>query len=441
MRIRVGIIVIILLLLTSVPVYAGELVVEYSSDFTLLNALYSAKLTIADFDGDGRDDIVISDDYGSFHIFALHNGAFEELWVSDPLGEESGTIKWLGMLEQAKRKSKIFVLDSNNELSLYGYDGYVLKENKLWHVPLDGYLVDAAVINGSLPNEHEFLQLVLLPEGQFVLNTFHLDGEVTPAKPGVGIVTPLAGMPRIAADIPGFGAALLTVKKTSPEGAKTPHYNIEIATPDGEVLTTIATDGYNYLEEAFAVVTLDSQGGIIALSYSNSDSFGHLKMRIWHEKDGVLKPGSWKEIYAHRAIGAGDIDGDGHIEFVMVGIDSLVRILDEDSLTYKKDGNAVHPTRPSIVDSGEVFQDSSLFSALGIKVTESDGVLSFKSNGKTVEFKQDASGWMPAGGDSSVLDVRYDPYGIEYYPLSRICIALGYAFRYRSDQGLVEVYS
>ena len=70
------------------------MVVEYEDGFGLDGSLYSAKLAVGDFDGDGRDDIVISDDYGSFHIFALNDGKFEELWISDPLNPDYGSIRW-----------------------------------------------------------------------------------------------------------------------------------------------------------------------------------------------------------------------------------------------------------------------------------------------------------------------------------------------------------
>lgn len=435
-----GVIVFLIFLLAGLPATASNLVIEYTSDFDLAEALYSAKLAVADFDGDGRDDIVISDDYGSFHIFALHDGVFEELWVSDPLEGESCPIKWLGMIEGKERKSRIFVLDTLGMLHRFSYDGYVLGRTGSWAIPSEGYIVDAAVVWRETAGSPEFVKLAILPEDRFVVSTYLLNEETSLTRPAVGIDAPLAGIPGIAVDDSGQNAVIITLSENQSAGSSGT-YILELNTSDGTKLSGVEMRGFDPEEESIALTALDDGGDVIILGFGISEQFSHLKMRMWHKDQDTMKPGPWTDIIAHRDIAAGDIDGDGRQEFVLVGIDSKVRVLDEERISYSLDGKSILPDRASIVDQGEIFQDAGFFKKLGITITGNHEELIFKIGIKEVTFTGGPDEWSPESGDGPTFATITDAYGVRLFPTSRVCIALGFAFRYRSDQGLVEVYS
>ena len=283
-----GVIGFTIFLFAQVPVFAGNLVVEHTDDFSLTDALYSAKLTVVDFDADGRDDIIISDDYGSFHIFTLHDGKFEELWISDPLDVETGSIKWLGATGGTSRQGRVFVLDSKNRLHMYSYDGYILGESSSWSIPTEGYLIDAAIIQSSSGDSFEFLQLAIVPGNKFVVTTYTLGDEMSLTRPALGVDAAIAAIPAITVEGGGKHVALLTIKGKGNDETSEEQFSLEIASTDGSTIDSLLLDGFNPEEEAIALVALDIDSKIVAFGFGAPDDMGHLKMRVWREDEDML---------------------------------------------------------------------------------------------------------------------------------------------------------
>jgi len=433
---------LVLFLTIPYPALAGDMVVEYAGDFNLGDSIYSAKLAVGDFDSDGRDDIIISDDYGSFHIFALHNHVFDELWISDPLDTEMGAVKWLGLLESDQRSSRVFALDSKNQLHMYSYKGYVFGETSSWGVPSEGYLAEGVIISPS-PAEYEFLKLSMVSGYKFIVETFILGDESTLTRPALGVNSPVVAMPAIVLQQGSSDANLLIITGNEPNAKKrlSKQYILEVTTMDGKTLSSFPLDGYNPEEESIALSAIGAGGKIIALGFGALDDVGHLKMRFWHEAGDEVKPGGWCSIAAHRDVAAGDVDGDGRTEFVTVGIDGLVRILDEDQLKYSLDGKTITSTKPATIEYGEIYQDAGFLKKLGIRIVEYQDTLMFSADGMLISFTGGPLEWFPSSENDPPLEIKIDPYGAKLYPLNRICIALGFAFRFRSDLGTVEVYS
>ncbi len=420
---------------------AGTLLTEYATDFQLQDILYSSKLTVSDFNADGKDDIIITDDIGSFHIFSLLDGSFEELWISDPLDVSMGSIKWIGCIEGPVRGSRIYVLDSSNQLHKYSYSGYIFGKTAEWHLPIEGNLIGAAVMIPSGSEEDEFLRLSILPGFKFVVETFTLGSEAVPVlKSGIG--TRLYALPGFVTSVDGWMNALMTLRGDEETDGAGTDYRLEMITSAGTKLTSYNMDGFDPELESISMVGLEADGTLVAFGYGRPDKTGALQMRLWREDEGTtLTPGSWSRYPAHRAIASGDIDGDGCLEFVTVGIDGTVRVLGEEKLGYIFDGHALKPTHPSVIEPGEVFQTADLFKQLGIEIVESADKLTFSSKGLELAFTKEDGKWLPPDGNGPELEILRDAYQTIRYPLSRICIALGFAYRYRSDSNLVEVLS
>ena len=432
----------VLFLLLCYPTFAGDMVVEYSSDFNLGGSIYSAKLAVGDFDADGRDDIIISDDYGSFHIFALHDHVFEELWISDPLDTEMGAVKWLGLLEGDERSSKVFALDSKNQLHMYGYTGYVFGETTSWGVPSEGYLADALIISLN-PGEYDLLKLSMVAGYKFNVETFVLGDESTLTRPALGVNSPVVAIPSLVLQQASNDANLLiiTSDESTRKKAKSKQYVFQTTTMDGKILSSLPLDNYNPDDESIALSAIGADGKIIALGYGAIDDVGHLRMRFWRETGDEIRGGGWCNVAAHRDVAAGDVDSDGRTEFVTVGIDGLVRILDEDPFKYSFDGKTIKPSKPATIVSGEIYQDAEFLKKLGIRIVEYQDNLLFTKEGMVSSFTGGPLEWFPSSENDPPLEIIVDAYGTKFYPLNRICIALGFAFRFRSDLGTVEVYS
>ena len=426
--------------ITPFPALAGHLIVDYMDDFGLSDSLYSAKLTVADFDADGRDDIFVSDDYGSFHIFALHSGKFEELWISDPLNIEYGSIKWLGALEGSTRQSTAYALDASNILHKFSYKGYIFGETGSWEIPSGGFLINALIYSNAVTSATEFMKLAMLKGSKFEIETYILQGDTALTQPSIGIETPLTSIPAIAFDKTTLAPVLLIVKKFE-SGNQTWRNSLNVSTVDGDGLAEFPFKGYNPDAETLALVTLDAQGKILAMSFGPADDMTRVDARIWRQEGSNLIPGPIRKVIANRDIGAGDIDGDKSTEIIIVGIDGLIRILDEDPFTYKLDGAVIEPSTKAHVESGEVYQDKEFLKKLGITIVENQGSLVLKKGGTELTYQGGPDAWEPSSGNGNSINVKTDPYGIRKYPLSTICIALGFAFRYRVDVATVEVYS
>jgi len=422
----------------------GILMSEYESDFNLDGMIFSSKVAIADFDNDGIDDIILSDDYGSFHIFALHDGEFVELWISDPLGEDYGAIRWLGAIEgDDDRECRIYLLDTYDILHRFNYKGYVFSETAQWQIQTEGNFIDAAVIHPVENESDEFLLLAMLPGQRFIVETYDLSGEQAVTTHGVGVTAPLMSLPGFAVWGGGLSMSLMTIREaTTPEGKPEKSYLLKMVTKDDETLEIIQLKEYNPLEEAITEVALDEDGSILAIGFSLAEETGFLDFRIWREgSDKIATPGNSTGFVAHRDIVTGDIDGDGLLEFVTLGIDGLVRILSEEKLSYIVDGQDFNPSLPGIVEQGEIFQNRGFLEAIGIDILEESGKITFRSGSMSISFIKEEDIWVPETGDCPPVNILTDPYGNTRYPLSRICIDLGYAFRYRSDTGVVEVLS
>lgn len=434
---------ILITIICTVSAGAGILMTEYESNFDLEDAIFSSKLAITDFDSDGRDDIILSDDYGSFHIFALHDTVFQVLWISDPLDPALGTIKWLGAIGGEARESRIYLLDSNNQLHRFSYEGYLFRETAQWDINVEGYLIDAAVIRPVGSEADELLLLTILPGQKFEVVTYFLSGEQAITTHGVGVTAPLLALPGFAVWGGGIGMALMTIREDiSPEGDPVQSYLLKIVTKEDKTLEAIKLEGFDPHTETIAQVVLASDGRLEAIGFSLAEEVGFLNLRIWHEKeDNIAEPGDWNVFTGHRGIATGDIDGDGQVEFVTLGIDGLVRVLGEETLTYSIDGRPITPTLPAIIDQGEIYQGVDFLNELGIDILESAGKIVFRRGDMELTFVGDPGEWLPEVGDNPPLKIITDPYGNKRYPLSRLCIDIGFAYRYRTDLGVVEVLS
>jgi hypothetical protein len=431
----------VFILISSIHARAGTLLTEYTSDFELHDVLYSAKLAISDFDADGRDDLIITDDVGSFHVFALRDAVFEELWISDPLDISMGTIKWVGAIEGPLRQSRIFLLDSSNTLQRYSYSGYVFGKTGEWHIPIEGSLIDAAIIRPPETEWDEFLRLIILPGFKFVVESFHLGKEAEPALAS-GIGTKLYALPGFATWSGGTATALMTLRGEEKEDNLNIDYFLDMVTSSGETLASYQLAEFDPKSETISQVSLDTDGSLTALSFGYPDEVGTLEMRLWRETEaGILNTGKWSRFPAHRAIASGDIDGDNQLEFVIVGIDGTVRILGEEKLEFIFDGVSISPTLPSAIEHGEVFQTSDFFGLIDIEIIDTGEQLSFSHAGLELVFRKSDERWLPEEINAPPLDLLTDAYGYTRYPLSRICIGLGFAYRFRSDSNLVEVLS
>lgn len=412
--------------------WAGKMFLEYKGQLSSEYTFYRGAFDLGDLDRDGKDEMVIADDLGGFHVYKLTPAGFETLWINEPLIDK-GYIAAVKIMykNQPNIKPQIFLLDSYGTLHQIRYTGYLFEEVAKYENYRPSGQSGRLVITGVGGGQRELL--IAVP---------HADNQPIPSTPAGSTLSAFAGMKlfRIAHN----GLEPLTENELSKLKDGEIYFIQELSAEDLEEIKLLGTNVSSMFSPKGAgsdragVADLD-RDAILELLVSVSDPKRPIdKLEIYKEEGKSYTVKITLELPLMNEMLLGDIDGDGFTEIVGLTFDGEVLVYQWDPLTIKyKDGREISWEAPHREIDGMIWMSVGGFEALGCVLSEGASTLSLTRGNKKVILDKEKN-LISCGGEVLLPNIPIEmTETIQYFPLFIVLECLGFFFSYDADQDTV----
>jgi len=441
--------IILLLLALTRPAIAGQMYLEYQGELARGYSFFRGAFDLGDLNRDGRDEMVIADDEGGFHVYQYTRNGFVPVWINDPV-IDTGYIVAVEILHDGIPgiMPQILLLDSLGTLHQVHYTGYLYEETATYEnyrrpgqtgrVVLTGLGSDARSVYIALPNAD-----TEVPEVPEESEASEESDTQPPADPSEA-PDEWAGMTLYKFTSSGLTELSDTELAELEEGEV--YFVSELTAGELAEIQTLGADatgvygGERDASNRVGFADFDSDA-LLDLMVSVSDPERPIdRLEIYKEEGDSFTVRITLELPLLNEMVLGDVDGDCFTEIVGLTFDGEVLVYQYDPLDVTlADDSRINWTFPHQRISDMIWVDTSGFIELGCIVELLENAVNIHYNGLTVTL--DKTNRRVMCGDEILLpDVPISAIENEpFVPLFMTLECLGFHYTYDPVEITIKV--